>query len=148
MKILFVACALALATPLAGCNRAAEAASGAPQADLPMIAAGKWEEKHAYDGDSWGMPTKRCQQQRTLWDVMEVGVAGLKSCERTIEQTAGGFIAQYQCKSGGSAITIKTTVKGDLKRRFTVDSVQTFEPALNGTKSQKISIVHELHAPC
>ena len=148
MKRVLVAYAVTALAPLSACNRPADAASAAPQIELPTIAAGKWQETHALDGGKGGFPGARCHKERTLWEVMDVGVAGLKNCQRSIEKTGNGFLALYRCSSGGSAITIRTTVSGDFTNGYSLESIQTFEPALNGTTSQRIAIEARRHQPC
>lgn len=149
MKYLLAICALGALLPLSACNRAAEAASAEPaKIELPMIAAGKWQARIENDGSDWGIPDTRCYPARSLWEVMDVGVAGLKSCKRSIEKQGAEYVAQYACKSGGSDITIKATISGDFGSYFTMESVQTFKPALNGTTRQTITVRAERHNDC
>ena len=149
MKLLLAACAVAALAPLSACNRSAEAGAAAPQEiDLPAVPAGKWHWRQQIDGRDGGFPGEKCESERTLWDVMEVGVAGLKSCRRSIVKQGAGYAAQYQCTSGKSAITINATVSGDFKSHFRMESVQKFDPALSGTTRQTISIQAERRGDC
>lgn len=142
--------AVSAALGASACNPADDATSAArPQIELPTIAAGKWQVRLENDGRSWGGPPDiRCYLERTLWDVMEVGVASLSSCRRAIEKNNAGYVAKYRCKSGGSDITITATISGKLDSHFRMESIQTFKPALSGTDQQTIAVQAERHGAC
>ncbi len=149
MKLVLAACATAAAlAALSACNRSAEATSAAPAIALPTVAAGKWHWREQVDGKGGDIPGEQCFPERALWDVMDVGVAGLKSCQRSIAKQGSGYAAQYKCKSGKSAITITATVSGDFKTTYRMESIQKFDPALGGTTQQTIARQAERRGEC
>jgi hypothetical protein len=148
MKLILAACAAALLMALPACNRSAEASSAAPQIDLPMVAAGKWHWRQQVDGKDGGFPASMCYPERTLWEVLEVGAAGIKSCERTIEKTGQGYAARYACKTRQTAATIEATISGDFKSNYRLESLQKFDPAVGGVTQQRITVQAERSGDC
>lgn len=140
MKLLLAACAVASLATLGACNRSAEAASVAPNIDLPVVAAGKWRWTEMVDGTGGGFPGERCYPERTIWEVLEVGVAGLKSCDKSIEKKGAGFLATYHCKTQHGIAEITATISGDFTSNYRLESVQAFDPPISGTSRQTIMI--------
>jgi hypothetical protein len=140
MKLVLTACAVAALATLSACNRSAEAASAAPGVDLPVVAAGKWRWTQTIDGKGGDMPGERCFPERSIWDVMEVGVAGIKSCERSVEKDGSGFIARYHCKTQQTTSDITATISGDFNTSYRFESVQAFDPPLGKVSKQTIAV--------
>ena len=139
MKLMLAACAAALAA-VSACNRSAEAASVAPVVDLPVVASGKWRWTQTVDGKGGDFPGERCFPERTIWEVMEVGVAGIKSCERSVEENGAGFIARYHCKTQQTTTDITATISGDFNTSYRFESVQAFDPPLGKVSKQTIAV--------
>jgi hypothetical protein len=140
MKLALAACAAAALATLSACNRSAEAASAAPDIDLPVVAAGKWRWTQMTDGKGGDSPGERCFPERTIWEAMEVGAAGIKSCERSVEKTGSGFIARYHCETRQTTTNITATISGDFNSSYRFESVQTFDPPLGKVSRQTIAI--------
>jgi hypothetical protein len=147
MKLMLAACAAAALAALSACSRS-DASAAAPQIDLPTIAAGEWQWREQVDGKGGEIPGHKCHPERTLWDAMQVGAAGAKACERTIEKKGAGFVAHYLCKTRQTTTTIEATISGDFKTSYRLESVQKFDPPVGSVHEQKITVQAERRGDC
>lgn len=162
--LLAAGCA-ALALTLGACSQKAEdkaaeapATAGTPAGAAPAAmkpSPGKWKMTAKMDGLPAGMdglpPVEICLTKADIdRDAWATGPDAADNCSKVETRVAGGALVTHAvCSSNGITTTMDVTARGDMTKRYTVETIMKTEPAAPGAPNpMKMSVVAERLGDC
>ncbi len=138
------------AAKVAEINAKAGAGADAKVFEFPTRAAGKWRTVSTLKGDADRTTRTSCYRfdQRIDQALDFTPAAALRNCGSSMHWSSRKLVVEHSCKNGGQEVRGRTTVHGNFKTQYTMETMINFRPPVRGESHATIITTAERIGDC
>jgi hypothetical protein len=118
--------------------------------EFPTRAAGKWRTVSTLKGDADRKTTTNCHRfdQRIDEALQFTPIDALRNCATSMHWSSKKLIVEHTCNNGSQKVDARTTVHGNFKTSYTMETMVNFRPAFRGDSHASIITTAERIGDC
>lgn len=118
--------------------------------EFPTRAAGKWRTVSTLKGDAGRTTKTSCYRvdQRIDQALEFTPIDALRNCGTSMHWSSKKLIVEHTCNNGNQKVEARTTVHGNFKTSYTMETMVNFRPAFRGDDHASIITTAERIGDC